>query len=540
LPVPSSSFAVTSARADEAERLRARLVWLVLFRTVAASLSLVITVGRLLLQPLEEPSRADSLSLAVIVAAYISTVVVGIRLRREQAGRLDAWVQVLGDVAIATGLVYLSGGADSPLTFLYSLAVIGAAVVLDWRGALWVAAAAAVCFAGLVVMQRLSDVAPLGPLLPSRGFFVLGSNLLALALIAVLAGYLSRQLSATGGALSAREADLRRLGGLQQQILSSMPSGLITCDSQKRVTYVNAAARGILQLEDEVGAGQPLESLLPGVSGLAPRSSRGELVVGMDGGRRRLILGLSVTPLEGEQGALLIVFQDLTELRRMEEDLERSDRLASLGALSAQLAHELRNPLAAMRGSAQLLAQECSRDVVVVKLTNILVRESDRLGRLVEDFLRFARPPEPVRREVPLDALLAETVDMLRADPLARDVRVEVSVQERLMAAVDPDQLRQVLINLVRNGFQAAGPKGEVKVGLARSEKEAQIRVWDSAGSITEEMMGHLFEPFFTTRDGGTGLGLSTAHSIVRAHGGSIRVRSDPAEGTEFVVGLPL
>lgn len=538
--MPSSSSAVARARADEAERLRARLVWLVLFRTVAASLSLVITVGRLLLQPLEEPSRADTLSLSVIVAAYISTVVVGIRLRREKAGRLDAWVQVLGDVAIATGLVYLSGGSDSPLTFLYSLAVIGAAVVLDWRGALWVAAAAAVCFAGLVVMQRLSDVAPLGPLLPSRGFFVLGSNLLALALIAVLAGYLSRQLSATGGALSAREADLRRLGGLQQQILSSMPSGLITCDSQKRVTYVNAAARGILQLEDEVGAGQPLESLLPGVSGLAPRSSRGELVVGTDGGRRRIILGMSVTPLEGEQGALLIVFQDLTELRRMEEDLERSDRLASLGALSAQLAHELRNPLAAMRGSAQLLAQECSRDVVVVKLTNILVRESDRLGRLVEDFLRFARPPEPVRREVPLDALLTETVDMLRADPLARDVRVEVSAQERLMAAVDPDQLRQVLINLVRNGFQAAGPKGEVKVGLARSEKEAQIRVWDSAGSITEEMMGHLFEPFFTTRDGGTGLGLSTAHSIVRAHGGSIRVRSDPAEGTEFVVGLPL
>lgn len=538
--MPSSSSAVARARADEAERLRARLVWLVLFRTVAASLSLVITVGRLLLQPLEEPSRADTLSLSVIVAAYISTVVVGIRLRREQAGRLDAWVQVLGDVAIATGLVYLSGGSDSPLTFLYSLAVIGAAVVLDWRGALWVAGAAAVCFAGLVVMQRLSDVAPLGPLLPSRGFFVLGSNLLALALIAVLAGYLSRQLSATGGALSAREADLRRLGGLQQQILSSMPSGLITCDGQKRVTYVNAAARGILQLEDEVGAGQPLESLLPGVSGLAPRSSRGELVVGTDGGRRRIILGLSVTPLEGEQGALLIVFQDLTELRRMEEDLERSDRLASLGALSAQLAHELRNPLAAMRGSAQLLAQECSRDVVVVKLTNILVRESDRLARLVEDFLRFARPPEPVRREVPLDALLAETVDMLRADPLARDVRVEVSAQERLTAAVDPDQLRQVLINLVRNGFQAAGPKGEVKVGLARSEKEAQIRVWDSAGSITEEMMGHLFEPFFTTRDGGTGLGLSTAHSIVRAHGGSIRVRSDPAEGTEFVVGLPL
>ncbi|MCP3105078.1 ATP-binding protein [Myxococcus sp. K15C18031901] len=512
---------------------------MVLFRTVAASLSLVITVARLLLQPLEEPSRADTLSLAVIIAAYVSTVVVGIRLRREKAGRMDAWVQVLGDVVIATGLVFLSGGSDSPLTFLYSLAVIGAAVVLDWRGALWAAAVGGVAFAGLVVGVRLSDGAPLGPVLPSRGLFVLGSNLLALGLIAVLAGYLSRQLSAAGGALVAREADLRRLGRLQQQILSSMPSGLITCDAQGLVTYVNTAARGILQVEDAGTVGQPLESLLPGVSALAPRSPRGELVVGVKGSRRR-ILGLSVTPLEGDPGALLIVFQDLTELRRMEEDLERSDRLASLGALSAQLAHELRNPLAAMRGSAQLLAQETPRDGVVQKLTNILVRESDRLARLVEDFLRFARPPEPVRRPVPLDALLAETVDMLRADPLARDVRVEVSAQEKLTAAVDPDQLRQVLINLVRNGFQAAGPRGSVKVALARGEAEAQIRVWDSAGSITQEMMGHLFEPFFTTRDGGTGLGLSTAHSIIRAHGGSIRVRSDPAEGTEFVVGLPL
>lgn len=129
---------------------------------------------------------------------------------------------------------------------------------------------------------------------------------------------------------------------------------------------------------------------------------------------------------------------------------------------------------------------------------------------------------------------------MLRVDPLARDVRVEVTAPEPLPVSVDPDQLRQVLINLVRNGFLAAGPRGEVKVALTRSENEARIRIWDSGGSITEEMMGHLFEPFFTTRDGGTGLGLSTAHSIIRAHGGSIRVRSNRDEGTEFVVGLPL
>ncbi|QSQ27950.1 PAS domain-containing protein [Pyxidicoccus parkwayensis] len=510
---------------------------MVLFRTVAASLSLVITVARLLLQPVQEPSRTDTLSLAVIIAAYVSTVVVGLRLRWGRAGPLDAWVQVVGDIVIATGLVYLSGGADSPLTFLYSLAVIGAAVVLDWRGALWVALVSGLCFSALVMGPRLVGDAPVDPLLSSRSLFVLGSNLLALALIAVLAGYLSRQLSATGGALSAREADLRRLGRLQQQIVSSMSSGLVTCDAQRRVTYVNPAGCAILQVEEAASVGMDLEALMPGVSGLGPRTPRSELSVGTGSSRR--ILGLSVTPLEGEQGALLVVFQDLTRLRRMEEDLKRSDRLASLGALSAQLAHELRNPLAAMRGSAQMLAQDV-RDEMGQKLTNILLRESDRLARLVEDFLRFARPPEPVRRPVALESLLVETVDMLRADPLARDVRMEVMAPESLTAAVDPDQLRQVLINLVRNGFQAAGPRGEVKVALARAEHEARIRVWDSGGSITEEMMGHLFEPFFTTRDGGTGLGLSTAHSIIRAHGGAIRVRSNRDEGTEFVVELPL
>ncbi|CAM3096188.1 two-component system sensor histidine kinase NtrB [Corallococcus soli] len=518
--------------------LRSRLVWLVLFRTVAASLSLVVTVVRLMTQPVQEPSRADSLSFAVIAGAYLLTVVTGLRLRRGTAGRLDATVQVVGDVLIATGLVYLSGGADSPLTFLYSLAVIGAAVVLDWRGALVAAAVSTFAFTALLLVMRLTT--PLGSVMvsPSRVLFVLGSNALALVLIAVLSGYLSRQLSAAGGALSQSEADLRRLGRLQQLILSSMPSGLVTCDVHRNVTFLNTAGSGILQEDALACVGQPLEKLLPGVSALAPRSIRGELPVQTPGGKR--VLGLSVSPLEGEAGALLIVFQDLTDLRRMEEDLKRTDRLASLGTLSAQLAHELRNPLASMRGSAQLLAQEQSNDAVVQRLTGILTRESDRLARLVEDFLRFARPPQPQRRPVALDTLVSETVDMLRADPLTREVALEVRVPQPLTAPVDPDQLRQVLINLVRNGCQAAGARGTVRVALAHADQEAQIRVWDSAGSITEEMMGHLFEPFFTTRSGGTGLGLSTAHSLIRAHGGTIRVTSHPTEGTEFLVGLPL
>jgi two-component system sensor histidine kinase PilS (NtrC family) len=281
-----------------------------------------------------------------------------------------------------------------------------------------------------------------------------------------------------------------------------------------------------------------VEALLPGVDvrALVPRH---ELPVDTPRGPR--ILGLSVGPLEGSlEAARLVIFQDLTALRRTEDELRRADRLAALGTLAAQLAHEIRNPLASMRGSAQMLAQDARGEAGTERLTAILLRESDRLSRLVEDFLRFARPPPPQLQSVALEALVSETVEMLRADPLGRGVQVALELTP-VRARVDPDQFRQVLLNLLRNAFQAAGAGGRVRVALEVEGEEGtpRLRIWDSAGAIPEEHLGRIFEPFFTTRSGGTGLGLSSAHSIVRAHGGRIQVSSAPRMGTEFVVALP-
>lgn len=516
--------------------LHTRLVWVTVFRTVATSLFLLSVAVRLLAAPPAELSRADTLSFAVIAVAYLSTLVYGLMLRRGRVGRPAARAQVVGDVLVASALVFLTGGPESPLVFAYSLAVLGAAVVLDWRGTLLTAAGSAACFTLLVAGTVSGWLAPplALPLTLGRAAFLLASNVLALFLVAVLAGYLAGELSAAGGALSAREADLERLGVLHGQILDAMPSGLVTCTREGRISFVNPAARAILGLSDGA-VGQDVEALLPGVLGLGSRTTRRELSVTTPGGPR--VLGLSLTPLA--EGAFLVVFQDLTDLRRMEEDLKRADQLAAVGTLSAQLAHEVRNPLAAMRGSAQLLRTEPGADAGTVRLTDIIVREADRLSDLVEDFLRFARPPAPRRREVALDALVSETVDMLRTDLLARNVWLDVEA-EPVRAEVDPDQLRQVLINLLRNAFQAAGPGGVVRASVAPAPGGggARIRVWDSAGSIPAEDLPRLFEPFFTTREGGTGLGLSTAFSIVRAHGGTLTVRSSPREGTEFVVGL--
>lgn len=528
------------AAPPEPEALRTRLVWLAVFRTVAVSLSFVAVAARLLLQPLEEPSRGDTLAFTVIGVIYLFTLVYGLMLRGGRADRVAAVAQVVGDLLISSVLVFLTGVGDSPFTFLYLLAVIGANLVLDGRGALLAAAASALAYALLLVAVKLQWLEPplgVGDLSRQRLAFLTGSNVLALVLITVLAGYLTRQLSAAGGRLVEREADLKKLDTLQRQILACMPSGLITCDDNGRVTFVNRAASVILSLEPQLAPDTFVEQLLPGALVWETHARRRELSVDTPAGSRTL--GLTVTGLEGggEQG-MLIVFQDLTELRRIEEDLKRADRLAALGTLAAQLAHEIRNPLASMRGSAQLLTQDPGAAPGSAKLVEILLRESDRLSKLVEDFLRFARPPPPVKRELELQVLVAETVELLRVDPLARRVRVEMAL-EPVRVPVDADQLRQVLINLLRNAFQAAGAEGLVRVRLEPGEEEVELCIWDSAGSISASDLSRIFEPFFSTRDGGTGLGLSTAYSIVRAHGGNIRVSSQPQDGTEFLIQLP-
>ena len=521
---------------DAGSSLRPRLVWVTAFRTAAATLLLAVYGVRLLSRPSTEAlAGEDLLSLWLVGSIYALVLVQALFLRASKPGLRSALVHVAGDVAISTVLVFLTGGPESPFTFAYLLSVVGAAILLGQWGALVAAAACSASFLGLVAAissETLRTPVPVGALSVGRLAFLCTSNVLAQFLTAMLAGFLARQLTTTGGRLSARERDLRELTRLQQQILAAMPSGLLTCDVEGRITYVNRAAQQILGLEP---AATPVsvEDLIPGVRTLFTGRPRSEVTVTTPAGRR--ILGLTVSALGTPPAPLLVVFQDLTELRRAEQELRRADRLAELGALSAQLAHEIRNPLAAMRGSAQLLSP--GADLETQRLVGILTREADRLGELVTDFLVFARPPAPVRQRCDLDELVRQTIELLSSDPLASGVDLDVATGG-LQAEVDPDQMRQMLLNLLRNALAAAGRSGRVRTFFSRVDGQVRIHVWDSGGSIATADLPHIFEPFFTKRPGGTGLGLSTVHSIVRAHGGQIEVSSSPGEGTEFVVGF--
>ena len=500
-------------------------MWITAFRTVAATLLLAVYAVRMFSRAgAEAPAHEDLVSLWLVGGIYLVVLVQALFLRDSRPGLRSAMVHVAGDVAIASALVLLTGGAESPFTCPYLLGVVGAAILLGQRGALLAAAACSASFVAVAVTGPQTST--------GRLFFICASNVLAQLLSAVLAGFLARQLTATGGRLSARERDLRELTRLQQQILAAMPSGLLTCDSAGRITYVNRAAEQILGFgPDEIPAN--VEAVIPGVRTLFTGRPRSEVTVTTPAGRR--ILGLTVSSLSEPRGPQLVVFQDLTELRRAEQELRRADRLAELGALSAQLAHEIRNPLAAMRGSAQLLSE--GADPETQRLVGILTREADRLAELVGDFLAFARPPAPVRKPCDLDDLVQQTVELLASDPLASGVSITVE-PAGYHAEVDPDQVRQLLLNLFRNALAAAGRGGRVRAFFSRAEGQVRIHVWDSAGSIATADLPRIFEPFFTKRPGGTGLGLSTVHSIVRAHGGQIEVSSSPGEGTEFVVGF--
>ncbi len=516
--------------------LRVKLVWLTVFRTVATTLLLATIAARILSQPFSsELSREDSSSFVIIVLVYVATVVYGLLLRAKRVGHAAAYIQVFGDIVLASALVYLTGGTESPFTFTYSIAVVAASILLYQRGALIAAGASSTAFAVLVLLVHHGVLRPpLGTLAIGvpRMVFLVASNTLAQFLIAALASFLSKQLRAAGGRLSEREADLAEMARLQRQILACMPSGLITCEATGSITFVNRAAATILGLKEGDHPPTHVEQVIPGVLKLGI-SRRSELTLETPAGTRTL--GLNTSLLEGKEGSILVVFQDLTDLRRVETELKRIDHLAALGTLAAQLAHEIRNPLASMRGSAQMLSDEVGADRA---LTAILIRESDRLSTLVEDFLRFARPPPPTLRPCALDELVADTVELLRADPLSAGVQIDQRLAP-LVARVDPDQMRQVLMNLLRNAFIAVGAGGKVRVDVDTRPGVAAIRVWDSAGSIPRSDLNRIFDPFFTTREGGTGLGLSTAHSIVRAHGGMIQVSSSRETGTEFIVGLP-
>jgi two-component system sensor histidine kinase PilS (NtrC family) len=548
--------------------------WLLFARLVLTGLSFGIALA------LEAPDGelAESARgglFATVALAFGATAISGTLVRSIQKIGLFGAVQIAIDVAIATSLVHFSGGDESVFVFLYVLVTFYAALLFERWGAFGAATLSAVCYGAVLLgtTGRPGTPEESSPLVALSAIWAVHTG--ALYLVGALASVLSRDLHLAGQALDRNADDLFRLRSLHERTVESIMSGLLTTDLNGSVKSFNRQAEHITGIP--VGAALELnvESLLPGVSRVMQRDlergsyepSRSRMPYRNDRGEK-IHLGLTGSILRDADGTAVghvVIFQDVTAVVAMEAQLRQSERLAAVGEMSAKMAHEIRNPLAAISGAVQILRksvpeQESTSDSG--RLMDIVVREADRLSSLIQDFLRYARPRPPQLEPTDLGALARDVLELFES---ARPESVRVAIETaEVVAVVDRGQLEQVLWNLFLNGVQAMPDGGELSVTVAertspqgresarRNEGEgsaadrrlslrwAEICVADTGVGIASEIQELMFEPFFTTKKEGSGLGLSTVHRIVEGLGGAMRVSSKLGRGTRFWVQLPL
>jgi two-component system sensor histidine kinase PilS (NtrC family) len=496
----------------------------------------------------------------LIAATYALTLLHVLALRFLPLGEWQVQAQLVGDLGVITGIVYVTGGGATPGGFilLYPVAVLSGGALLSRRHGLVLAGLATVFYgallalvcAGWVPPRGLSELRDLPLLRLLNSVFVVG---VTCATAGLIGGYLSERLRFVGRQLEDAAEQMADLRELNTQIVDSIQSGLLTADAGGRVVYVNdyglaVLGRGRVELRGRAlreAFGTPLLER-PAVD---VRGARRDLVrfefdyAHPDGGPRRL--GLSLSALRTRQGGahdgFLLVFQDLTAVKRLEEEVRLKEKLAAMGQMAASLAHEIRNPLSSISGSAEVLLTGPDVSDDQQRLLEIIKRESRRLSNTLQQFLVQARPAPP-RAPVDVAPLVAEAVALLRNGAEVRPghrIEYEAGPGPHLCRA-DPDQIVQIFWNLARNGLEAMPQGGVLGVRLRSADGELVLSVRDQGGGIGRDEQARLFEPFRSTSPKGTGLGLAIVYRIVRQHRGDIDVRSEPGRGTEVEVRLPL
>lgn len=473
---------------------------------------------------LDQPGQVEAMSPKLSLAAALFLVMGISAALLPRFGRRSwfPWSQLLLDALFAVALVSSSGGPTSPFFPLFFVNILAAAFLLPASGALVVALADSVLYIGLIVVQGLQWFQAFYGANTLLSYSQLVLQLFAFVLVGVLSTVLSRSLRQARVALEQQLRVTSQLRERHELILEKVDAGVVVVDSAGRVSDCNPAALRLLGSIQGLG----LEEVLT-VDG-----RRWEQVFS----RSDQVLTLSCSRIPLEAGGEVVMVEDITRVREMERAMARQERLGAVGRLAAGLAHEIRNPLASLSGSVQLL-----RDEGRSPLHDIVLREVKRLNELVEDFLDSARP---VRLEVqPVDAsqIIGEVATAFRNDARYRGKLVLRTAASALpQVPLDASRLRQVLWNLLLNAAQATPDFGTVSVSGEVEGDHLLVVVEDDGVGIEPVALARIFDPFYTTRSGGTGLGLANVERVLLAHGGTVRVSSVPGEGTRFELRFPL
>ena len=554
------------------EELLGKIKWLMVLRLLFATFLLVATV---VVQARAYPSFSNTslASLYILTGViYFLTLCYALLLDRIKKYIFFAYVQLVFDVLFVTALIYVTGGIESIFSFMYILTIINAAIMLYRRGGLLIASASSIGYGSLLDLQYFGIIHPyyiraseLMTYTIGYYFYTLLMNIAAFYLVAFLSSYLAEELRRSGVKLKAKQYDLDQLELLNRNIVQSINTGLITLNNQLEISYINPAVEQISGFGYRDLEGIHIGDIFPKIVPYLSISDRGgdnddmpqpQKGIDVDFDRRdgtRLHLGFSQSILKdpgGDEIGLILIFQDLTEFRQMQEQVRRMDRLAVAGELAAGIAHEIKNPLASLSGSIQMLRDEVDFGPMQQRLMDITMREAERLNALVNEFLLFARPERAVDRSVEVNEVIEDTLEMLKNSPeLSRPIRIEKTLSKNLWVHIDSQRLQQVIWNLVLNAVQEMKNSGRLSVATAirskrgsgdAQEKLAEISISDTGPGILPENQGKVFDPFFTTKDQGTGLGLTIVHRIVENYDGKIFLDSDGRSGTTFTLHFPL
>ena len=535
---------------------RRRLAWLIAGRAIV----ITVLLGSGLLVEINAPGRLPIGPFSGLVGlTYGLTVLYAVTLRA--ADRLP-WlvdVQLAIDAGIITTFLAVSGGVTSYFSLLYVLPIIAAASLQRGRGALMVAVLSSVLYAGVGVLQYQGPspgawlpAAPVALPPPRAALYTIAVNVFAFLAVAALARSLAENLRRAGARLERASKEIEDLQGFNQDVIDSLTSGLVTTDVNGRVLSLNRAAEEILGVPSARIIDRDIGEVLQ-----LPADLRREIAGDLGGRRSRraeffyhradgaeIEIGMAAAHLmaPGGKAGFLITFQDVTEVRRLERDARLKQRLAAVGEMAAGMAHEIRNPLASMAGSIQVLREELPLSAEQADLLDIVLRESRRLNDTIRGFLSYARPQPAATSRLDLRTAVAETARLLRnggevgaGQEIATDLPADP-----VWYQADEGQIRQVLWNLATNGLRAMPSGGRLSLSVrGGAAGDAVFEVTDQGVGIPPEQLDRIFQPFHGSFTRGSGLGLAIVHRIVSEYGGEIEVSSLSGTGSTFSVRLP-
>ncbi len=501
----------------------------------------------------------------VIITSYILSLLYYFLPRLVKNVKTNLYVQVIGDVAMVTGLVYATGGISSIYPVFYTLVIIYSVLFLGRRGGLITASACSICYGLLLDLEYYKFLTPPHtamirdyPFAASYVFSRIITYIVSFYLIAFLAIFIVEQEKKTRTLLREKETAFDQLDVLHRSIIESVDTGILTINRRGQIKSFNRAAEEITGFSFDEIENRNIADLFPAYgdfvakiqAGSNPEPERSRVEIQIDSREKKpLTLGCSLSFLNDGQGKRIgdiIVFQDLTAVKKMEASLEKNKKLAFIGEMAAGLAHEIRNPLASIGGSIQVLNKSLALSKADERLMQIILRGKDQLESFMRDFLLLSRPSPGKPEDIRITDMIEEVLESMRYLPDWRgDIVTVKSIQDPLpLIRANKAEIRQLIWNLLMNAVQSMPDGGRLGIEAGPDRTDAsgpclELRIKDSGRGIAEKDAGRLFEPFFTTREKGMGMGLAIVNRIVDSHSGKIKVDSRSGEGTTFTVWLP-